>query len=179
MIYFIQSGSRIKIGRGSPFARYKAIKTASPEPVRLLLAMHVTNEIEAEARLHRHFRDHRTNREWFEINFKTAFQALSDLGLLPEVDVPTLQLPTVPPMDPEFPRWFLETRDREIWTNEDMENAKVAIEDHWHREHQQFKKSREEYKTIDEMIEATKPVTRDESVKMWAELRSIIRRPEN
>ena len=84
MLYFIQSGSRIKIGRAqNPFTRFRTIHTASPDECRLLLAMHVHDERGAEELMHAALKQYRTNGEWFEINFKTAFWTMVGLELIP------------------------------------------------------------------------------------------------
>lgn len=117
MLYFMQAGNRIKIGKGLVASRLRNAKTWSPEKVQLLLAIHVWNEDEAERKLHHHFRDHRLNGEWFEINFPTAFRALLELKIVPDVEQPLLELPVMPPIHPEFRRWFLGVDWRIIGSN--------------------------------------------------------------
>jgi hypothetical protein len=112
MIYFMKKERRneIKIGKSNtPWKRRKCVNTSSSEKVELLLAIHVSNEDEAEKKLHAHFREYRLNGEWFEINFSTAFRALLELKLVPDAHQPILELPVVqpvPPIHPEFRRWW-------------------------------------------------------------------------
>ena len=112
MIYFMKKEKRneIKIGKSdNPPLRRKTVNTSSSEKVALLLAIHVLNEDEAEKKLHTHFREYRLNGEWFEINFTQAVRALLELNLVPNEPQPILSLPVVPPVPPihpEFRRWW-------------------------------------------------------------------------
>jgi hypothetical protein len=173
MLYFIQSGSRIKIGHGNPLVRYRTINTASPDPCRLLLAIHIENEHAAEQTLHRHFKAHRRNGEWFEINFVTAFRALLDLRLMPEHDCPTLELPNPPPppIHPRFVDWLLATRAQH-WSAEAIEDARVHAQRHWERDHEGFAARLKSHGgDIDRMIRMARPERREDPVAFLATMR--------
>lgn len=180
MLYFIQSGTKIKIGRGNPFARYKAISTASPDPCKLLLAIHVSNEVEAERVMHNHFREFRVNGEWFEINFSAAFEALKQLKLIPEHEQPLLDIPVVPTIDPDFERWFRATcKTNENYRWEDPNNLAKPIDFYWHECYRTFLAEREKHGNIDAMIYAGSPVSLDDSYSFIKGLRAKLAEDEN
>lgn len=176
MLYFIQSGNRIKIGRATqPLIRFRQIHTASPEKCRLLLSIVTLDDAEAERKLHGHFSDHRTNGEWFEINFKTALKALLDLNLIAEHDEPTLEIPypqqlEPEPMDPQFEEWFFATRP-DGWTDKDRECAKSNLLEHWDRERKVFLQLRAKSGDLQSMIKWGKPMTNQEAAGFIAALR--------
>ena len=175
MLYFIQSGTKIKIGRGNPFTRFRAIFTASPDPCKLLLAIHVSNEAEAERVMHNHFREFRVNGEWFEINFSAAFDALKKLNLIPEHEQPLLDIPVVPPIDPDFERWFRATckTNQDYWW-EDTDNLAKPIQSYWVENHQMFREEKEKHGDIETMIEARRPITPDEFSSFIKDLRTVL-----
>ena len=173
MLYFIQSGTKIKIGRGNASARFRTINTASPHPCRLLLAMHVRDECAAERALHQHLKEHRCNGEWFEIDFAAAFRALVELKLMPEHQCPPREtaLPAGPPMHVRFADWFLATHARD-WHAEAVEHAKVHIAKHWVRHQREFTaRLREHGGNVDDMIYMAQPVSYDEALTLLASLR--------
>jgi hypothetical protein len=185
MIYFIQAGNRIKIGRGNTIERLRIAKTWTPDQPRLLLAIHVTDEVSAEAALHRHFRDQKTSNEWFEINFASAFRALSDLKLIPEASQPILELPVVPPMHPEFRRWYLEFDWRSIdadlpapneLKNEDIRYVDTNLEDLWHRHHKKFCIDLNSCGSVDKMISNSQIVSDGDGAEFWQKLRELIKK---
>lgn len=66
MIYFVANAERqaIKIGfSDNPWARFRALKTASPD--RLTLLCVIEGDQGAEHRMHRDWADHRLSGEWF------------------------------------------------------------------------------------------------------------------
>ena len=167
MLYFIQAGNKIKIGKGMVPNRLRIANTWSPEKPQLLLAIHVFNEHEAEKKLHAYFRKHRQNGEWFEINFATAFRALLDLNIVPDVSQPILELPVIPPIHPEFRRWYLGVYWRVmpngnpyLQSPEQVQNDQAALksidtnlEDLWARHYREFEKAFAKYKgDLDAMI---------------------------
>lgn len=171
MIYFIQAGNRIKIGRGKVEDRLKIAKTWTPDQPRLLLAIHVSDEIFAEAQLHRHFRDYRSNNEWFEINFASAFRALLDLKLIPEASQSILELPIVPSMHPEFRRWYLEFDWRSLGryrlapddlTEEHLIEVDENLEELWHVHHRKFCADLEKKGSVEQMIKDSQIPTPEE-----------------
>jgi hypothetical protein len=184
MLYFMQAGNKIKIGRGMVASRLQAANTWSSEKVQLVLAIHVWDEVQAERKLHKHFREHRLNAEWFEINFPTAFQALLDLKLVPDVAQPVLELPIVPPIHSDFRRWYLWVDRRTMGNpyapspaelNNDENYVRYVddnLEDLWARDFRQFEFSQKQHGgDIDAMIAATKAV---ESSDFFAGLRSML-----
>ena len=172
MLYFIKSGDKIKIGRGEPLSRYRAIYTASPERCELLLMISVPNEIAAEQAMHHHFRKHRCNGEWFDINFASAFRALLDLRLIPEHEQPHLEIPLVSPVHPMFVDWFIATGDRpEFWSKEELEKVKANPELYWQEHHVQFEASLCENHTLEEMIHMDKPLSYEEGLENFRRLR--------
>lgn len=165
MLYFIQAGNKIKIGRGNVVNRLRTIKTASPEPCKLLLAISLRNEVGAETTLHRHFKDYRSNGEWFDINFTSAFRALLDLKLIPDHEQPHLEIPTVEPiplMHPDFVKWFLVTGDRPFWQKEELDYASANIKDYWASNYRSFGKSLRLNVDIESMIKADGQVSDEE-----------------
>jgi hypothetical protein len=187
MLYFMQAGNKIKIGKGMVASRLQTANTWSSEKVQLVLAIHVWDETKAERQLHHHFRQHRLNGEWFEINFPTAFQALLDLKLVPDVPQPVLELPVIPEMHPEFRRWYLGVDRRTMnpyspspeELNDDENYVKYVdenLEELWIRDFQQFELSREKHGgNIDAMIAATRLV---EASDFLASLRSMLKSPD-
>lgn len=179
MLYFIQSGSRIKIGHGNPLVRYRTINTACPDPCRLLLAIHIENEFAAEQTLHRHFKAHRRNGEWFEINFLTAFRALLDLKLMPEHECPTLEIPNpvAPPIHPRFVDWFLATRARH-WSPGEIEDAIAHIDRHWHDDHEAFLSRLKGFGgDVDKMIHMFQPARNEDPMALlWAMRQQLLHR---
>lgn len=184
MIYFIQSGNRIKIGRGDVLARLKIAKTWTPDQPRLLLAIHVEDESSAEAALHRHFQDQRTSNEWFEINFTSAFRALLDLKLIPDVSQPILELPVVPPLHPEFRRWYLEFDWRSVnayssapdeLNDEDRRYIDENIEELWYRNWHRFCTDLKKVGSVDQMIKNSQVSTPEETEEFYKNLRTMLK----
>ena len=176
MLYFIQSGSRIKIGRAqNPFNRFREIYTASPDECRLVLAIHVHNEIEAEARMHEALNRWRTNGEWFEINFKTAFWTLVELGLIPREEVPHLELPVVPPLDPDFFEWFKAVKGVAPWTDEELKDLRDNLDEVWFRHHNEFEEDKRRLGTLELMIKARQPLSEEEDREFWRGLREMLK----
>jgi len=192
MLYFMQAGNKIKIGKGMVASRLQTANTWSSEKVQLVLAIHVWDETKAERQLHHHFRQHRLNGEWFEINFPTAFQALLDLKLVPDVPQPVLELPVIPEMHPEFRRWCLGVDRRTMGSNPNglspaelnnderyVRYVDENLEELWVRDFQQFELSRQKHGgDIDAMIAATQSVTVEEALDFWASMRSILKSPD-
>ncbi|RBP41428.1 Meiotically Up-regulated Gene 113 (MUG113) protein [Roseimicrobium gellanilyticum] len=181
MLYFIQSGSKIKIGySANPLSRFRTIYTASPEPCGLVLTIHLPNEAKAEKALHHHFRAHRTNGEWFEINVYTAFRALIELKLIPEHEAPTLEMPTVslPPMHPGFEKWFLATQT-EYWSEKDIVSAKADLGPYWQQHHGRFTELLDEYQDIDKMIHMEQPLTDEEARAFMESMRKALLEKEH
>ena len=175
MLYFIQSGSRIKIGRAqNPFTRFRTIHTASPDECRLLLAMHVHDERGAEELMHAALKQYRTNGEWFEINFKTAFWTMVGLELIPKDDTPHLELPIVPPVDPDFLQWYTAVKGRVPWTDEEIHSLRDDIDDVWYRNHQEFQSEKARYGNLATMIEARRPTSNEEASALFAEMRRML-----
>lgn len=184
MVYFIQSGNRIKIGRGNVLERLRIAKTWTPDEPRLLMAIHVEDELFAEAALHYHFRDQRTNNEWFEINFTSAFRALLDLKLIPDASQPILELPVVPPIHPEFRRWFLEFDWRSVnayssapseLTDEDRASFDENIEYLWHRHWPRFCSDLKKSGSVDQMIKDSQVSTPEETEEFYKNLRNMLK----
>jgi hypothetical protein len=183
MIYFIQAGNKIKIGRGKVEDRLKIAKTWTPDQPRLLLAIHVSDEIFAEAQLHRHFRDYRSNNEWFEINFASAFRALLDLKLIPEASQPILELPIVPPMHPEFRRWYVEFDWRSVnryrrapddLTEEHLIEVDENLEELWHEHHRKFCADLEEKGSVEQMIKDSQIPTHQEAAAFLKSMKAML-----
>jgi hypothetical protein len=187
MLYFMQAGNKIKIGKGMVASRLQTANTWSSEKVQLVLAIHVWDETKAEKQLHQHFREHRLNGEWFEINFPTAFQALLDLKLVPDVAQPVLELPVLPQIHPEFRRWYLGVDRRtgpnpnapspaELNNNENyVRYVDENLEDLWARDFQEFERSRQKHGgNIDAMIAATQRVPAGELSDFLSSMRSLL-----
>jgi hypothetical protein len=188
MLYFMQAGNKIKIGKGMVASRLQTANTWSSEKVQLVLAIHVWDETKAERQLHHHFRQHRLNGEWFEINFPTAFQALLDLKLVPDVPQPALELPVVPQIHPEFRRWYLGVDRRTMGNpfapspaelNNDHDHVRYVdenLEDLWTKNFHQFEQSRKKHGgDIDAMIAATQIATAEEESDFWASMRAMLK----
>lgn len=191
MLYFIQAGNKIKIGKGMVASRLKNAKTWSPEKPQLLLALHVFNESEAEKKLHEHFHEHRLNGEWFQINFATAFAALLKLNLVPDVPQPILELPNVPPppIHPDFRRWYIGVDWRIMDSRSDpylpspeqvqsdpeaLRHIDENIEDLWMLHHRLFEDELKQHNgDIAAMIASRQLMSSDESFK---ELRAMMER---
>jgi Meiotically up-regulated gene 113 len=172
MLYFIKSGDKIKIGRGKPLSRFRAISTASPEPCELLLMISVPNEIAAEQAMHNHFSKHRCNGEWFDINFASAFRALLDLRLIPEHEQPHLEVPVISPVHPMFVDWFIATGDRpELWSKEELETVKANPDSYWQEHHERFEASLCENHTLEEMIRMDKWLSDEEGLEYFRRLK--------
>lgn len=176
MLYFIQSGSRIKIGRAqNPFNRFREIYTASPDECRLVLAIHVHNEIEAEARMHEALKQWRTNGEWFEVNFKTAFWTLVELDLIPRDEVPHLELPIVPPVDPDFLEWYKIAYGVAPWTDEEFKKLRENLDDVWCRHHKEFEEEKRRHGTLEQMIKAQEPISEEEQKRFFKKLQETLK----
>lgn len=188
MIYFIQAGNKIKIGRGKAEERLKIAKTWTPDQPRLLLAVYVVDEVSAEAKLHRYFRDYRSNNEWFEINFASAFRALLDLKLIPEASQPILELPIVPPMHPEFRRWYVEFDWRSVncyqrapddLTEEHLIEVDENLEELWHEHHRKFYADLEKKGSVEQMIKDSQMASPEEDRVFFKSLIATLKESGN
>lgn len=184
MIYFIQSGNRIKIGRGNVLERLRIAKTWTPDEPRLLLAIYVENESFAESTLHNYFRNQRTNNEWFEINFTTAFRALLELKLIPDASQPILEIPVVPPIHPEFRRWYLEFDWRSVnayssapdeLNDGDRRYIDENIEELWYKNWHRFCADLEKTGSVDQMIKNSRISTPEETEEFYKNLRKMLK----
>ena len=173
MLYFIQSGSRIKIGRGNPFARFRAIYTASPDPCKLMLAINVHDEVGAERKMHEALKQFRANGEWFEVNFKKAFWTLIELDLIPKDELPHLELPILPDTHSGFERWYLATK----LADASEENRQYVSDNRallWERHYQEFEKRKQELGTVGAIIDYGRPMTDEEANACFAGLRRML-----
>jgi hypothetical protein len=179
MLYFIQSGHRIKIGRGNALSRYRTINTASPDPCQLLLAIQVRDESGAEKALHRHFRERRRNGEWFEITFSAACRALVDLRIMPdqEGEEPDHAPLGIPPVHRTFADWFLVTHAHD-WTAEAIREARHHIDRHWRRHHAEFLRWLKKYDSeVDQMIRMAQPMSIADATAFRAAMRRRLLQP--
>lgn len=184
MLYFIQAGDRIKIGRGDVPSRLKQAKTFCPDKPSLILAINVPNEVAAETAMKRHFRAYCTNGEWFRINFRTAFAALLQLNLIPDHDQPILELPSeegvMPEMPAEFERWFVATRNREYWSDADIEEALKHLDYWWNDQWRCYEQShRRNQGNLDAMIEADRPLSPEEYTSFIQDLKKLVQSRQN
>lgn len=173
MLYLIQAGNRIKIGiAANPHSRFRVISNASPEKCRLALTVATMNDKEAEAVLHRYFKDHRVNGEWFEINLATAFRAVIDLKLFPEHDQPTLQIPIepVPPLHPDFGRWFIARLPYDT-SQDEIENVRMHVQDHWNVMHEEFLSRLMLFSDVEDMIAGDRTMSWEEASDFFDEVR--------
>lgn len=175
MVYLIQAGNKIKIGRSwNPFSRSKTIKNASPEKCRLALAFTTENDEASEKALHRHFKDHRLEGEWFEINIATAFKAVIELKLFPEHDSPTLEIPVaeVPPMHPAFENWLIAGLPYD-WPQEEIEEVRARFQEQWEARHEEFlRRLRDHYSgNVEKMLAGDRTMSDEEAGEFFASLR--------
>lgn len=84
-VYFVQGcrSGLIKIGRATDWrARLSAIRSQSPEPIRLLSIIETPLPTKDEARLHEQFSDRRHHGEWFTPSAE-MFRVMKRRGSLP------------------------------------------------------------------------------------------------
>lgn len=172
-------------------SRLKIANTWSPEKPQLLLAIHVFNEHEAEKRLHDHFRKHRLNGEWFEINFATAFRALLDLNIVPDVSQPVLELPVVPPIHPDFRRWYVGVDWRtmspdaspylpspaQVQNDPDaLRGIDANIEDLWERHYRKFEEDFAKHSgDVDAMIAEHQLLSVEQTAQVFEDVRKMLK----
>lgn len=68
-VYFISNGFHIKIGRTNNLRnRLANLQTSSSLPLEIIAAIETDNSVALESIVHDHFKDRRTNGEWFDID---------------------------------------------------------------------------------------------------------------
>jgi hypothetical protein len=125
--------------------------------------------------MHQALRQWRTNGEWFEINFMTAFWTLVELDLIPRDDVPHLELPVVPPVDPDFFEWFKAVKGVAPWTDDELENLRDNLDEVWHRNHMEFEEAKHRYGNLERMIKAREPMSEEEVRDFGKGLREMLK----
>ncbi len=194
MLYFVQSGAFIKIGKSSNFVnRWKQIKTTCPEDCRLLLAIHTANDLEAEKHLQALLKKFRRNGEWFEVPFSKAFMVLVKSGLVRDHEPPKsrqkrLPFPDVPMMHSEFRKWYLgydwrianpNAKSPSELTPEDIQEIDAHISDHWADFHSTFEKELKKHGTVEKAIAASQSASQEEVTAFWSGLRGTISADKN
>jgi hypothetical protein len=124
--------------------------------------------------MHEALKQWRINGEWFEINFKTAFWTLVELDLIPRDDVPHLELPVLPPIDPDFFEWFKAVKGVVPWTDEELDNLWDNLDEVWYQNHREFEEEKRKHGNLEKMIKARAPMSEEEDRKFWAGLHEML-----